>query len=346
MLSLRPENLIDGSIPVGTAWLLAACMEARGKQDLRARQMPEDLKALREQAIIQSAESSNRIEGVTVAPDRLRPIVLGQSRPRDRSEEEVVGYRRALNWIFNRKQPIRVEPRTILHLHKLAQGGLSGDAGKWKTRDNEIVEILSTGERSIRFKPTPAKQTPKAIDRLCAAHRDLADADQAPVLLVAATFVFDFLCVHPFRDGNGRVSRLLTTLLLQNAGFTVARYVSLERMVEETKEDYYRILKECSVGWHAGANDLLPWWNYFLSTLRSAYTEFEHKVEASTAHGGKSDLVRHAIENQPGPFALAEIRAQCPSVSLQLIKKVLMQMKSNGEVTLTGRGRSARWVVL
>jgi Fic family protein len=344
MLSLRPEKLIDATIQVTTAWLLAACAEARGKQDLWTRQKPEVLQALREQAIIQSAESSNRIEGVTVAPERLRPVVLGQARPRDRSEEEVVGYRRALNWMFTRKGPIPVEPRVVLHLHKLAQGRLTGDAGRWKTRDNEIIEILPNGERRVRFVPTPAKETPRTIEGLCATYRDLAEVERVPALLAVGTFVLDFLCIHPFRDGNGRVSRLLTTMLLQNAGFVVARYVSLERLIEETKDDYYRVLHECSVGWQKGTNDLVPWWNYFLSTLRRAYGEFERQVEASDARGGKGDLVRQAVAAQVGPFTLAELRALCPSVSVQLIKKILAEMKRDGRVTSKGRGRGARWV--
>lgn len=346
MISLRPDKLTNATIPVATGWLLAACMEARGKQDLWTRQKPEVLQTLREQAVVQSAESSNRIEGITVARKRLLPIVQGRSRPRNRSEEEVVGYRRALNWIFTRKGLIPVEPRTLLHLHKLAQGGLTGDAGRWKTRDNEIVEILPNGERRVRFVPTPAKETPKAIERLCAAYRDLAEVERVPSLLAISTFVLDLLCIHPFRDGNGRVSRLIDTLLLQNAGFVVARYVSLERLIEETKEDYYRILMECSIGWHEGMNDLVPWWNYFLSTLRRAYGEFERQVEASGARTGKGDLVRQAVEGQVGPFTLAELRAQCPSVSVQLIKKVLAELKQENKIGLSGRGRGAKWVRL
>ena len=169
MLSLQPDKLARVSIPISTGWLLATCMEAKGKQDLWTRQKPEVLGALREQAIIQSAESSNRIEGVTVAADRLVPIVMGRSKPRDRSEEEVVGYRKALNWIFSRRRPVPIEPRTILRLHALAQGGASGDAGKWKTKDNEIVEFLASGERRVRFVPTPAKEAADAVSRLCVA---------------------------------------------------------------------------------------------------------------------------------------------------------------------------------
>ena len=167
MLSLRIENFRKTSFPVGTAWLLGECMEAKGKQDLWTQQRPEVLAALRERAIIQSAESSNRIEGVTVARERLAPIILGRSKPRDRSEEELAGYRKALDWIFSRKFAVAMESEVIQHFHALAQGGFSGDAGKWKERDNEIIEFLPNGERIVRFTPTSAKDTPGAIRELC-----------------------------------------------------------------------------------------------------------------------------------------------------------------------------------
>jgi len=236
VLSLNPTALAEMSIPVGTGWLLGACMEARGRQDLWIRQKPEVLAVLREQAIIQSAESSNRIEGVTIAPDRLRPVVLGNATPRDRSEEELAGYRQALDWIFSRQRRVPVTPAVIQRLHALAQGGFSGDAGAWKQRDNEVIEILPSGERKVRFVPTPAKDTPKTVAALCLNYRDIGDEQRVPALLVVATFVLDLLCIHPFRDGNGRVSRLAATLLLQSHGFQVARYISLERLVEESKE--------------------------------------------------------------------------------------------------------------
>jgi len=318
-------------------------MEARGKQELWMRRKPEVLRALLQQAKVQSVESSNRIEGVTVNGDRLRPIVLGRSKPRDRSEEELFGYRRALDWIFTRKRPVPIEPDVILHLHKLAQGGHQADAGRWKKRDNEIIEIMPNGERRVRFVPTPAKQTPKAIDRLCSNYADIIEIESFPSLLTIATFVLDFLCIHPFRDGNGRVSRLIATILLQQNGFIVGRYISLERLIEETKEEYYSILKDCSDGWHQGDNDIVPWWNYFLSTLRHAFAEFERQVEISHPRTGKGSIVRGVIQEQVGPFTLAELRNLCPSVSTQLIKKVLAQMKKEGALRLTGRGRGARW---
>ena len=343
MLSLQVDRFKKLSIPVSTSWLLGECMEAKGKQELWTRQRPEMLAALRDQAVIQSAESSNRIEGVTVAGDRLRPVVLGKSKPRDRSEEELAGYRKALDWIFTRKFAVAIEPKVILHLHAMAQGGFSGDAGQWKQRDNEIIEFLPSGERTVRFKPTPAKDTPKAIQELCRNYREARGEPGIPPLLMAATFVLDFLCIHPFRDGNGRVSRLLTTFLLFQDGFEVGRYVSLERILEETKSDYYRVLGECSKNWHEGKNQVVPWWNYFLGFLRRAYQEFAAQVESTSRRPAKGELVRNAILPQVGPFTLADLRGQLPSVSVPQVKKVLAEMKKAGQVRLIGRGRGAKW---
>ena len=346
MLTLETDRLLETAMPIGTGWLLGDCMEAKGKQDLWMKQKPEVLKALREQAIIQSAESSNRIEGVTVRADRLRPVVLGKSKPRDRSEEELAGYRKALDWVFSRKHPFALTPDDVKRLHTLAQGGFSGDAGEWKKRNNEIIEVLPNGERHVRFVPTPAKDTPEFMQSLCGNYLDACDDERIPQLLVIATFILDFLCIHPFRDGNGRVSRLLTTLLLESSGFHVARFVSLERLVEESKEGYYHSLYLCSQGWHEGRNEIIPWWNHFLSVLRRAYKEFERQVQIVDARPAKSDMIRQAILERSGPFSLAELSAQLPSVSQQLIKKVLAELKRTGRVRLTGRGRSARWDVI
>jgi len=310
------------------------------------KQKPEVLEALREQAIIQSVESSNRLEGVTIPAERLRPVVLGRARPQDRSEEELAGYRRALDWIFSRKRRVLITAAVMKRLHAFAQGGFSGDAGEWKKRNNEIIEILPGGERRVRFVPTSAEQTPRAVEELCRNYRRACEDELAPVLLIIATFVFDFLCIHPFRDGNGRVSRLVTTLLLQMHGFQVSRYVSLERLVEETKEEYYQVLARCSRGWHEGKNEIVPWWNYFLGTLRGAYRELVRQVESVQARPAKSELVRRTVLSQVEQFTLGDLSAQLPAASSQLIKKVLYELKKEGKVRLTGRGRGARWEVV
>jgi Fic family protein len=318
-------------------------MEAKGKQDLWIQRKPEILDALREQAIIQSVESSNRIEGVTVEPNRLRPIVLGRSKPRDRSEIEIVGYKRALKWIFNRKRLPDIDADIIRKLHSYAQGGSASDAGQWKQKNNEIIEILPNNERKIRFKPTSARKTPKAIDQLCLGYRDVIAHERLPALIAVASYVFDFLCIHPFRDGNGRISRLLAFYLLEQHGLIVGRFISLERLIEANKEAYYQTLSESSSGWHEGRNDLTPWWNYFLSIVNQAYGEFAKRVEFKTTDSGKSELIMQSILRQAEPFSLAEISNQCPNVSVQLIKKVLAKMKKEGTIRLSGRGRGAKW---
>ncbi len=346
MLSLDPNKLARTSIPVGTGWLLGSCMEARGKQGLWMRQKPEVLEVLRQQALIQSVESSNRIEGVTIAAHRLRPVVLEKSRPRDRWEEELAGYRSALEWIFSRQGAVSMTPVVIKRLHTFAQGGFSGDAGEWKNRNNEIIEILPGGTRQVRFVLTSAKDTPKTMEMLCRNYRDAIDDERVPPLLVVAALVFDLLCIHPFRDGNGRISRLVTTLLLQSQGFHAARYISLERLVEESKDAYYGVLAARSQGWQEGKNEIIPWWNYFLSVLRRAYQEFERQVESVEARPAKSDLVRQTVLVQVEQFTLSDLCTQLPAASPQLIKKVLAELKQTGKVRLIGRGRGARWEVI
>lgn len=343
MTSLQEDRTAGMQIPVETGWLLASCMEARGKQDLWTRQKPEVLKALRDHAIVQSVESSNRIEGVTIDARRLRPLVLGRARPQDRPEEEIAGYKKALDWIFASRKPIEISPKTILELHLLAQGGMSGDAGKWKSKDNEIIEIRPDGERVVRFVPTGAKETPGAVGNLCREYLEAVERKTLPELLLIGAFVLDFLCIHPFRDGNGRVARLLTTLLLEKDGFAVVRFISLERLIEQNRESYYRSLHQSSRGWHESTHDIVPWWNFFLFIIDRAYREFAEAVEAREAGPGKTELIRETVIALEGEFSLGQIRAQIPSVSEQLIKRVLQQLKAEGRLRLTGHGRSARW---
>lgn len=345
MNKLTTDRIGYLKLPVATAWLLGECMQARGMQELWMRQRPEALQALREQAVVQSVESSNRIEGVSIAADRLRPVVLGKARPRDRSEEELAGYRKALDWIFSRKRRVAFGPDVVLKLHALAQGGMSGDAGRWKAKDNEIIEILPNNERRVRFVPTSAADTPGAVQALCDSFRVVRENEQVPTLLTIAACVFDLLCIHPFRDGNGRVSRLVTTFLLIQERFDVCRFISLERIVEQRKGEYYQVSEKCSEGWHTGENDIVVWWSFFLSVLRSAYGELAQKVEGNALSAPKGNMVRRLINEQVGPFALSEIAAQIPGVSLPLVKKVLATMKKEGSLSVRGHGRGAVWEV-
>jgi Fic family protein len=274
MMSFRGNYLSHLALPLGSVWLIGDVAEAKGRQDLSLRKVPEVLTSLREAALVQSVESSNRIEGVTVAPDRLRPLVLGDSRPRDRSEEEVQGYRKALQLIHAEAPELAVTPDLLRRLHATIQEG-SGDAGEWKGVDNEIVELREGAPPLVRFRPTSVAATPAAVEELCLLYRHALNQSLAPPLVAAAALVFDFLCIHPFRDGNGRISRLLTHLVLARHGYEVGRYVSLERLIEESKADYYDVLHRSSAGWHEGRHDLLPWLNFFLTILKRAYRELD-----------------------------------------------------------------------
>jgi Fic family protein len=251
--------------------------EAKGRQHLYLQQPPAILSSLRQTALIQSVESSNRIEGVTVAPARLEPLVLADDRPRDRSEEEIRGYRRALEWIHAEARGLAIDPPLLQRLHAIIQEG-AGDAGQWKRVDNDIIELRPGAPPLVRFRAVPAAETPAAVEEICLAYRHALDQERVPPLLAAAALVFDFLCIHPFRDGNGRVSRLLTLLALEQLGYEAGRYVSLERLIEESRDDYYDVLHRSSQGWHEGRHDLLPWLSYFLAILRRACFELEERV--------------------------------------------------------------------
>jgi Fic family protein len=342
MNSFRNHRLRDLAVPMSTAWLLNDIAEAKGKQELYTRQSPQVLKALREMALIQSTESSNRIEGVTVAADRLRPLVLGNTKPRDRSEQEVQGYRLALNEIHTRQEKLRITPETLKHLHGLCQSA-SGDAGQFKRIDNEVVELRAGATPVIRFKCVSAKATPAAVGELCLLYRHALDQDNIPPLIAITALVLDFLCIHPFRDGNGRVSRLLTLLALYHHGYEVGRYISLERLIEQSKEDYYEVLNRSSRRWHEGRHELTPWMNLLLAVIRRGYVEFEQRAgQVKAPRGAKTDLVQAAIEAQSGPFRVSDIQHACPGVSLDMIRQVLKNLRGS-KVECLGRGQNAQW---
>lgn len=343
MNSFRNHRLRDHALPMSTAWLLNDIAEAKGKQELFTRQSPQVLKALREMALIQSTESSNRIEGVTVAADRLRPLVLGNTKPRDRSEQEVQGYRRALNEIHTRHDKLAVTPDTLKRLHALCQSA-SGDAGQFKKVDNEVIQLVPGAVPVVRFRCVKARETPAAVEELCLLYRHALDQDNIPPLIAIAGLVLDFLCIHPFRDGNGRVSRLLTLLALYQHGYEVGRYVSLERMVEESKEDYYECLHGSSQRWHEGKHELTPWFNFLLAVIRRSYVEFEKRAgQVKAPRGAKAELVLAAVREQPGDFRLADIERACPGVGREWIRSLLTDLKAAGEAVCRGKGPAARW---
>jgi Fic family protein len=344
MMSFRDQWLTKFSIPSGAVWLMTDIARCQGRQDLFTKQSPQTLNALREMALIQSAESSNRIEGVTVDPERLRPLVLGASRPRDRSEEEVFGYRQALNLIHAEGKALLFTPALLRKLLQLIQEG-AGDAGQWKKVDNEIIEARSGQPPLIRFKPVSVAHTRQAVEELCLAYQHSVEQGEHHPLLRVAAFIFDFLCIHPFRDGNGRVSRLLTLAGLYHNDFEVGRYISLERLVEESKEDYYRVLHESSLHWHTAQHDFVPWFSYFLSILRRAYREFEDRAkQAVSTRGSKTALVLGAIEGmKKEKFTLGQLEHNCPGVSKDMVRRVVRSLQSKRRLKSLGRGPGALW---
>lgn len=330
-------------LPMGAVWLIASISEYKGKQDLYTRQSPQVLKTLWEIALIESAESSNRIEGVTVDKDRLKPLVIGHSKPRDRSEEEVAGYRKALDFIHKKHASLRIAEETIKELHRLCRGE-SWDAGKWKQKDNDIIRKHADGRIEVIFKPVSAKETPDMMKQLCLAYENSVTQLKYPDLYAVACLILDFLCIHPFRDGNGRVSRLLTLLALYQRGFQVGKYISLERIIEQSKETYYESLNKSSQDWHRSKHDSFPWFNYFLGTVLGAYKEFEERTgNLKPARGVKTDMIEAAVNKQFGEFSISDIERACPNVSRPMIRVVLEDLRAKGKIEVLGTGRSAHW---
>jgi Fic family protein len=315
-----------------------------GRQNLHSEQSPEVLETLRRVAIIQSTESSNRIEGIVVPRERLAPLVEKKTRPRDRSEQEVAGYRDVLAAIHANYSSMRLSTGLIKDWHRTLYRYTGEKGGAWKQKDNAILEIRPDGRPVVRFKPTSALATPEYMDRLVDLFKQALDEGKASPLLLIASFFLDFECVHPFMDGNGRMGRLLGLLLLYQSGYEVGRYISLERIVEDSKETYYEALRKSSQGWPEGKHDLRPWWNYFLGMLTAAYKEFEARVGTiTTARGAKREMVQNAIRHMQGRFKFADLLRACPGVSYPTLKRALTDLRRTGIVRCLGRGRDAEW---
>jgi Fic family protein len=343
MMTLRQFSRRPASIPSAIAWTLADLAEARGRQDLFTRQSPQKLKALRENALIESAVSSNRIEGVSVDQARVRTLILGRPTPRDRDEEEVQGYRTALKEIHERAAKMPISERTVLRLHRLSRGE-TWDAGRYKQRDVDIIETFAGGGSRIRFKSVPAARTPPAMAELVALWNRTIKERWVHPLIALAGFNLDFLCIHPFRDGNGRVSRLLLLLQCYRLGYEIGRYISIERLIEQYKERYYETLEQCSHGWHEGKHAPWPYIGYLLFVLREAYKEFERRVEhTKSPRGAKTEFVTAAIARRDAPFRVGELQRDCPGVSLDMIRRVLKDLQQNGRVRCLTLGRDAAW---
>jgi len=344
LTSLDPVYLDAIRFSAGHLATLRSLGQFRGRQDLFRRQAPEVLAALREAAVIESSESSNRLEGVTAPRERIEALILRPSTPRDRSEEEIAGYRDVLNLIHERAPEMEFTSNVILQLHGMLYRYHAGLGGKWKVAPNEIVERNADGSlRRVRFVPVPPVATPHFVERLSAGYARANDMQREPLVLVPLA-ILDFLCIHPFADGNGRMARLLTLLLLYHAGYEVGRYISLERIVEASKETYYESLEASSSGWHDSKHDVLPWMSYVWGVMIRAYGEFEERVGTIRAgRGAKTDLIEQAVARRRQPFGIADIEAECPGVSREMVRHVLQQLRDQGKLTVRGSGRGAKW---
>jgi len=330
-------------VPTSTVWYLADIAEAKGKQDLFTRQSPQRLKVLREHALIESAVSSNRIEGVEIDRSRVATVVFGKRLLRDRNEEEIRGYKQALSWIHERGPKISLTEETVLELHRMTRGKI-WDAGKYKEKDSDIIENYPNGRSRVRFKTVPAVDTPNYMRELIEVYNVAIKDRKTPHAVLMAAFNLDFLCIHPFRDGNGRVSRLMLLLQSYHLGLEVGRYISLERLIEQNKERYYETLEQSSHGWHEGKHDPWPYVNYILFIIKTAYMEFEQRIgQLQSPRGEKTNLVLQAIEGSPGIFSVAELQNKCPNVSVDMIRRILKNLRAKNQVECLGRGQNARW---
>ncbi|HXK37180.1 MAG TPA: Fic family protein [Candidatus Paceibacterota bacterium] len=341
MTLARLEHLAGG-IPPGIAWSLATVAESRGRQELFTRQSPQRLKALRENAIIESAVSSNRMEGVEVEPGRVGTVVFGRSLLRDRDEEEVRGYQEALA-LIHAGTISSVSEESIRRMHALCRGSVS-DAGRYKAHDGDIIERHPNGSVTTRFLPVSAAQTPEAMRLLLDLWSRSRSEGWAHPLIAIALFNLDFLCIHPFRDGNGRASRLLLLLQLYEAGYDVGRYISLERLIEHHKDRYYETLKLSSEGWHEDRGDPWPYTGYLLFILKEAYREMEERLgDLVEPRGEKAARVRKAVLAWNGGFRLADLERACPGVGKDWIRAVLFRLRNEGKIVCQGKGKAATW---
>jgi Fic family protein len=344
MKSLEKEYLSRLQFPGEILKNLRAIGEYKGKEELYSKQSPDALEKLLESAIIQSAESSNRIEGITAPEERVALIVKANAAPRNRSEQEIAGYRDVLNLIHQSHEDIPLSENVILQFHSTLYRYTTVKSGFWKKTDNEIIEEKPDGMKVLRFKTVPVVQTPAYMKELISLYNSYVEKEELDPLILIPLFVFDFLCIHPFGDGNGRIARILTLLLLYQSGYRVGKYISLERIIEDSKKSYYKALELSSKGWHEGNHDIFPWLNYFYGTLLAAYKEFETRVGVFKGKVSKTEQIKKQIERFIKPFSISELEKACPNATRDLIRIVLHQLRDEGKIKSTGIGRNARWV--
>ena len=321
--------------------LLTQIHEFKGQQNLFIEAKADTLTQLVEIAKIQSTEASNKIEGIYTSDERLKKIVRDKTMPRTRNEQEIAGYRDVLNTIHESYDYIPLKPSIVLQLHRdLYKFSGAGYGGRYKISDNVIAEEDEAGNKAVRFEPVPAWETSEAVERACAAFDEAISGGEFDPLLIIPMFILDFTCIHPFSDGNGRMSRLLTLLLLYRAGYIVGKYISIEKLIEQSKETYYEALHDSSVGWHENGNDYAAFVRYTLGVIAAAYRDFNGRVETLTSSGlSKPERIAEIIRGTLGKITKSEIMAKCPDISQVTVQRALNDLVKNGDIIKLSGGR-------
>lgn len=344
------SQLTKMSWPMDILNLVAKIREYKGRQELFVRQKPMELKRLIEIAKIQSTEASNKIEGIVTTSTRIKQLMADKTVPRNRDEDEIMGYRDVLKTIHESYEYIPVKASYILQLHRdLYTYSARGYAGQFKNIQNYITETRADGSSLIRFTPVPPSETPSAMDLLCKTYEEALAYELIDPLILIPVFISDFLCIHPFNDGNGRMSRLLTLLLLYKSEFMVGKYISIEKEIEKTKDMYYESLVAIDEGWHEGENDPIPFIRYMLQIILSCYKRFEERVNMIHFAGHKSqayDIVRSYVETKLGRFTSAEVIVNCPRLSRSSVLQAMKTLTEEGIIQRFGSGRATYYVTI
>ena len=324
-----------------TLGLIAQIHEYKGRQELYLKQKPAELERLIEIAKVQSTEASNEIEGIRTTNTRLMQLVKDKTTPRNRDEEEIMGYRNVLNTIHENFEFIPVTSNYILQLHRdLYQYSHKSIGGVFKNTQNYISATDTTGREYILFQPLAPYETPEAIQAICESYNKMVATQEVDVLLLIPVFIHDFLCIHPFNDGNGRMSRLLTTLLLYRSGYVIGRYISLESKIAKDKILYYDALEQCQNGWYNNTDNPTPFIKYLLQIILSAYRDFEERVILVEEKLPVIEIVRRAVYNKIGKFTKSEVMELCPTISKSSIENAIKQLVEKGVLVKYGTGRS------
>ena len=326
--------------------MLSQIHEFKGEQNLFIEAKSDTLTQLVEIAKIQSTEASNKIEGIYTSDDRLRQLLSNKTTPRSRNEQEIAGYRDVLAIIHENYDYIPIKPTFILQLHRdLYKFSGKSIGGSYKNADNIIAEEDAEGNRFVRFRPVPAWETSDSMEKLCSAFDEVMSQTDADPLLVIPMFILDFLCIHPFNDGNGRMSRLLTLLLLYRSGYIVGKYISIEKVIEQTKDTYYEALQSSSIGWHEAKNDYSHFVRYMLGVILSAYRDFSSRVKVLTTSGmSKPERIKKIIKDTLGKITKTEIMDKCPDISQITVQRALNDLVKNGDIIKIGGGRYTSYI--